>query len=95
MKCANCVNDAFFEYRITKKKSIFYCGQHLPRFLEPQRKAGHLTITPAMADAEESMLEKLTHQAPAVEEEAIVAEVVPEPEKPAPVKKAAKKSEKE
>ena len=91
MKCANCVNDAFFEYRITKKKSIFYCGQHLPRFLEPQRKAGHLTITPAMADAEESMLEKLTYQAPVVEEEIVVEE----PKKPAPVKKAAKKSEKE
>jgi len=91
MKCANCVNDAFFEYRITKKKSIFYCGQHLPRFLEPQRKAGHLTITPAMADAEESMLEKLTYQEPVVEEEIVVEE----PAKPAPVKKAAKKSEKE
>ena len=91
MKCANCVNDAFFEYRITKKRSIFYCGQHLPRFLEPQRKAGHLTITPAMADAEESMHEKLTYQKPVVEEEIVVEE----PEKPAPVKKAVKKSEKE
>lgn len=91
MKCANCVNDAFFEYRITKKRSIFYCGKHLPRFLEPQRKAGHLTITPAMADAEESMLEKLTYQEPVVEE----GIVVEEPEKPAPVKKAVKKSEKE
>jgi hypothetical protein len=91
MKCANCVNDAFFEYRITKKKSIFYCGQHLPRFLEPQRKAGHLTLTPAMADAEESMLEKLTYQEPVVEEEVVVEE----PKKPAPVKKATKKSEKE
>ena len=91
MKCANCVNDAFFEYRITKKKSIFYCGQHLPRFLEPQRKAGHLTITPAMADAEESMLEKLTYQEFVVEEEIVVEE----PKKPASVKKAAKKSEKE
>jgi hypothetical protein len=91
MKCANCVNDAFFEYRITKKKSIFYCGQHLPRFLEPQRKAGHLTLTPAMADAEESMLEKLTYQEPVVEEEIVVEE----PKKPAPVKKVTKKSEKE
>jgi hypothetical protein len=89
MKCANCVNDAFFEYRITKKKSIFYCGQHLPRFLEPQRKAGHLTITPAMADAEASMLEKLTFQ------ETVVEEIEEEPKKPAPVKKAIKKSEKE
>lgn len=86
MKCANCVNDAFFEYRITKKKSIFYCGQHLPRFLEPQRKAGLLTLTPAMADAEESMLQKLTSEELVVEEE---------PKKPAPVKKASKKSEKE
>ena len=95
MKCANCVNDAFFEYRITKKRSIFYCGQHLPRFLEPQRKAGHLTITPAMADAEDSMLEKLTYQEPVVEEAVVVEDVIEEPKKPASVKKAVKKSEKE
>jgi hypothetical protein len=44
-----------------------------------------------MADAEESMLEKLTYQEPVVEE----GIVVEEPEKPAPVKKAVKKSEKE
>lgn len=84
MKCANCVNAAHFEYRITKKKSIFYCGQHLPRFLEPQRKAGLLTITPEMVDAEESMIEKL---GPSEQEEA--------PKKAAPAKKTAKKSEKE
>lgn len=84
MKCANCINDAFFEYRITKKKSIFYCGRHLPRFLEPQRKAGLLTITPAMLDADESVVEKLSP-----------SEVTEETKKPAPVKKAVKKSEKE
>jgi hypothetical protein len=44
-----------------------------------------------MADAEESMHEKLTYQKPVVEEEIVVEE----PEKPAPVKKAVKKSEKE
>jgi hypothetical protein len=44
-----------------------------------------------MADAEESMLEKLTYQEPVVEEEIVVEE----PKKPAPVKKVTKKSEKE
>lgn len=84
MKCANCSSDAFFEYRISKKKSIFYCGKDLPGFLEPQRKAGLLKITQAFTDAEESAEDKLTPQVHAVDEEP----------KPAPVKKAPKKSAK-
>ena len=92
MKCANCSSDALFEYQITKKKSIFYCGKDLPRFLEPQRKAGHLKITASMKIAEESMLEKLSTPEPIFEEAEVVVE---EPVKPTPVKKAAKKSEKE
>jgi len=92
MKCANCINDALFEYQITKNKSIFYCGKDLPRFLEPQRKAGLLKITESMEIAEESMLEKLSTPEPIFEEaEAVVEESV----KPTSVKKAAKKSEKE
>ena len=42
-----------------------------------------------------SMLEKLTYQEPVVEEAVVVEEVIEEPKKPALVKKAVKKSEKE
>ena len=46
MKCANCANQASYEYRVTTKKSVFYCGKDLPKFLEERKKAGLLKITP-------------------------------------------------
>jgi hypothetical protein len=79
MKCANCDKDALFEYRITKNKSVFYCGKDLPKFLEERKKAGLLKITPAFTEAKESALEQLS------------PEIVEEPK---PVKKAAKKKAK-
>ena len=45
MKCANCENNASYEYKITKGSSLFYCGKDLPNFLDERRKAGLLTIT--------------------------------------------------
>jgi hypothetical protein len=60
MKCANCDRDALFEYRLTQKKSIFYCGKDLPGFLEERRKAGLLQITSAFTEAKESALEQLS-----------------------------------
>ena len=47
MKCANCLNDAMYVYRITKTESVYYCGKDLPSFLEDRRKAGLLNITEA------------------------------------------------
>lgn len=60
MKCANCDRDALFEYRLTQKKSIFYCGKDLPGFLEERKKAGLLAITPAFTEAKESAIEQLS-----------------------------------
>ena len=60
MKCANCDKDALFEYRITKNKSIFYCGKDLPGFLDERKRAGLLKITPAFTEAKESALEQLS-----------------------------------
>lgn len=79
MKCANCDKDALFEYQITSKKSIFYCGQDLPGFLEERKKAGLLKITSAFTDAKENALEQLSPETT---------------EEPKPVKKAAKKKAK-
>ena len=45
MKCANCDRSAFYVYQITKQVEVFYCGKHLPNFLEARRKAGLLKTT--------------------------------------------------
>jgi hypothetical protein len=77
MICASCKNDAMFEYRLTRGKSILYCGTHLPRFLEPQRKAGLLKITASHAANEASALAVLAGESPApVAEEPVVEETV-------------------
>jgi len=60
MKCANCSNDALYVYRITKEKSVHYCGKDLPSFLEDRRKAGLLNITQALTDAKEEVVEILS-----------------------------------
>lgn len=50
MKCANCAEQASYEYRVTKTNSLFYCGKDLPKFLEERKKAGLLKITPQMTE---------------------------------------------
>lgn len=57
MKCENCSSDALFEYRITQDLSQFYCGKHLPRFLEDRRRAGTLGITKAHVDEYQAAME--------------------------------------
>jgi hypothetical protein len=84
MKCANCKKDAMYEYKITTDKSVFYCGNDLPAFLDARKKAGLLTLTPKNSESLTSALDVLstpTPEAPVVEE-------------PKPVKKATKKTEK-
>jgi hypothetical protein len=82
MKCANCSSDALYEYKLTNKTSIFYCGKDLPRFLYSRRDAGHLATTDSYATQRSSALEALSD-----------VPVVVEVEKPTPtvVKKTAKK----
>lgn len=60
MKCANCSKDAMYVYRITKSKSVYYCGKDLPSFLEDRRKAGLLNITAAFTEAKQSVTETLS-----------------------------------
>lgn len=80
MKCANCKSEALFEYRITHDKSIFYCGKHLPKFLEARKRADLIAVTDSFAQAKSEALDTLSEPAPIVEEPA-----------PKPKKKAAKK----
>jgi|APGre2960657373_1045057.scaffolds.fasta_scaffold00216_11 hypothetical protein len=97
MICASCKKDAMFEYRLTRGKSIFYCGTHLPRFLEPQRKAGLLKITESHATNEASALAALSGTPVTPVEEPEVTEDVSFVETPVTtttVKKTTKKSAK-
>jgi hypothetical protein len=70
MKCANCAEQASYEYKVTKTTSLFYCGKDLPKFLEERKKAGLLNVTPQMNKDLESALT------------ALGTEVVDEPPKP-------------
>ena len=65
MKCANCKNEASYEYRVTQTKSLFYCGKDLPKFLEERKKAGLLKITEKFNQDLATALETLS--TPAVE----------------------------
>ena len=59
MKCANCDNNAMFEYRITKQESILYCGKCLPSLLNDRKKAGLLAITQQYKDDQASSIKTL------------------------------------
>jgi hypothetical protein len=72
-----------YVYRITKTKSIYYCGKDLPKFLEDRRKAGLLKITEEFTEAKETAIEVL--KVSEVEEEVVES-------LPVPKKKTAKKT---
>jgi hypothetical protein len=83
VKCANCAAEALFEYQLTQETSIFYCGRHLPKFLESRKRAGLLKITDKFAEAKKEVEEILAVSIPAPE----VTET-PKPKKKATKKKA-------
>jgi len=86
MKCSNCDKDALYEYKITLKNSVFYCGKDLPKFLDARKRAGLLTLTEKHAEEKETAIAALST-------ETVVEETLTE-EEPAPKKKAAKKKAK-
>ena len=82
VKCANCKDDATYEYKVTLKNSVFYCGKDLPKFLESRKKAMLIATTDAYAKASEEALAVLEIKA---------SEPVAE-EPPAPKKRTSKKA---
>jgi hypothetical protein len=86
MKCANCKLDALYFYKLTASKKIPYCKGHLPKFLEPLRKAGNLETTDALKKLSENNVKALSLRnsikpvvvAEPVSEEAVTEEVVAE-----------------
>lgn len=90
MKCANCESDSLFEYKLTQEVSIFYCGKHIPKFLEARKKAGLLHTTEKFGSSKVESAELLKTEEPVTDEES-ATEVSSEEEQPKPKKKAAKK----
>jgi hypothetical protein len=86
MKCSNCDKEALYEYKITLKNSVFYCGKDLPKFLDARKRAGLLTLTEKHAEEKETAIAALST-------ETVVEKTLTE-EEPAPKKKAAKKKAK-
>ena len=88
MKCANCKNPSLFEYRLTHEVSVFYCGKHLPKFLQERKRAQLLVVTEEFQEKKEEAKEVLSPEDEEVETEE-------EPELEAPKKKAPKKKKAE
>ena len=57
--CANCADEALFEYKLTDEVSIHYCGKHLPKFLDARKKAGLLHTTDSFSEVVEEAMEAL------------------------------------
>ena len=67
MKCSNCDKDALYEYKITLKNSVFYCGKDLPKFLDARKRAGLLTLTEKHAEEKETAIAALSTETVAEE----------------------------
>lgn len=82
-KCSNCNEDALYEYGLTQKTSVFYCGKDLPKFLYDRKKALLIATTPTYTQAKDEALTALQSSPtePVLTEE-------PEPKKRATKKKA-------
>ena len=65
IKCANCVADATYTYRVSEEVLIHYCIKHLPNFLASRKASGQLNLV-VPATVEESA--KSSKKKSAVEE---------------------------
>lgn len=82
MQCSNCADEAMYIYDPRGAVATYFCGAHLPSFLQKSAKSGLLKTTEHFSDVRASALAELR---PAPVEEA-TAEVVEE-EEPAPAPK--------
>lgn len=64
MKCANCVADARYTYRVTADFKIHYCDKHLPRFLASQKAAGLLQLDVIVPEVPKTSKKKTVEEAP-------------------------------
>jgi hypothetical protein len=81
-KCANCVNEAPYLYRVTPTFGIPYCSKHVPKFLLAELKAGNLHVSAVEEEspvATKSKSSKAKNVEPVVEEPIVEEPVVEEP----------------
>lgn len=73
IKCANCVADALYTYKVSEKVLVNYCTKHLPNFLAPRKASGQLAlVVPAIVEESTKTSKKKTTD--------VVVEEVPEEE---------------
>lgn len=81
-KCANCVNEAPYLYRVTPTFGIPYCSKHVPRFLLSELKAGNLHAPSEVVEdapvSTKSKSSKAKASEPVVEEPVVEETVVEE-----------------
>jgi hypothetical protein len=82
MKCANCKEAAWYEYKLTLDQSLYFCEKDLPSFLAKAKLANILEKTPELKEMIEEGLQSIS-----VPEETVDA-ATPEPKT---TKKAAAK----
>lgn len=87
MQCSNCADEAMYIYDPRGAVATYFCGAHLPSFLQKSAKSGLLKTTEHFSDVRASALAELR---PAPVEEA-TAEVVEEEEAPAPKRRRSRK----
>ena len=87
MQCSNCADEAMYIYDPRGAVATYFCGAHLPSFLQKSAKSGLLKTTEHFSDVRASALADLR---PAPVEEAPV-EVVEEEEAPAPKRRRSRK----
>lgn len=82
-KCANCVNEAPYLYRVTPTFGIPYCSKHVPKFLLSELKAGNLhaprevveeTPAPTKSKSSKAKASEPVVEEPVVEEPVVVEE---------------------
>ena len=84
-KCANCINEAPYLYRVTPDFGIPYCSKHVPKFLLSELKAGNLHVPAVEAEVSAPSKTKASKAKVVEPEVTLEPEVLPEPVVEAPV----------
>lgn len=82
MHCSNCADEAMYIYDPRGAVATYFCGSHLPSFLQKSAKSGALKTTDHFSDVRASALAELRAMPPiqeATEEEPAPVEEAPTP----------------
>lgn len=72
IKCANCLDDALYTYKISEEIYINYCNSHLPSFLASRKASGQINlVVPAIVEESAKSSKKKTVSEEVPEEEPV------------------------